>query len=78
MDVARAEAMLAEWRWNGRALRFGLAVRPLELPRSRRVRRALEAAAADDPRIRAAVAHSAAASRRWWRRDLHDHGPEIF
>jgi hypothetical protein len=47
-------------------------VRALELPRSRRLRRALEAAAADDVKIRAAVV---AASRRWSRRDL---GPEVF
>jgi len=81
MDAAKADAAIAEYRLTGLCLRLALRVRPLELPRSRRLRRALEHEAELDPRVRrayVAAVRARAARPSLLQRFRPAHDPQIY
>jgi hypothetical protein len=70
--LADADATLDAYRRVGLAVRLGVRVQPLVLPRRRSVRRALARAAEHDLRVRAALRHAEDA------RAKPDDGPVIY
>jgi hypothetical protein len=69
--LANADTTADAYRRVGLAVRLGVRVKPLPLPRRRSVRRALARAAEHDVRVRAALRHAEDARRR-------DDGPVIY
>ena len=55
MNDAELDRLLIRLRIDGRLMRLGLNLRPAVLPRSRRIRKALEAEADNDVRVRTAL-----------------------
>jgi hypothetical protein len=79
--AAKTDATLEAFRNVGRLMRFAVPVKPPELPRGRRIRRALEREAAADLRVRTALAAAVradAAKPTLLRRLRPDHAPMIY
>ena len=64
MSDARTDAIAAQFRTAGFALRLGLRVKPASLPRSRRARRHLEQHAQHDIHVRRALDHAKRAAAK--------------
>ncbi len=55
MNDAELDRLLIRLRIDGRLMRLGLNLKPVTLPRSRRIRKALEVEADNDLRVRTAL-----------------------